>query len=112
MEDVKEIKKIALFFGGKSLTGTKKQKEWAEGIRKNILTNITEEQAIMLCDKKGLCNHSKFWIENRFKKPCEFGCFIEKQKKLLSEYYKADCKVKKEISEKYNILTKEWFKNE
>ena len=49
-------------FGGKALTGTKAQKEWAEKIRAEILGKVTSDQAEILVRRFPT---SKFWIENR-----------------------------------------------
>ena len=54
-----EKRNIAKMFGGKALTGTVKQKEWAEKIRAEKLAALSEDEAIKIC--------TAFWINNRNK---------------------------------------------
>ncbi|ABM39735.1 hypothetical protein [Polaromonas naphthalenivorans] len=49
-------------FGGKALTGTKKQKEWGEKIRSELVQKLTPAQAEILVRYYPT---AKFWIENR-----------------------------------------------
>lgn len=88
---------VAALFGGKALTGTAKQKTWAEKIRADKLrgetsqysaydrNEMTEAQAAMACDPTGLGRSAHFWIENRTRKPSEIGQFFQQQKRLLAD---------------------------
>lgn len=112
-----DARAFAKSYGGKALAGTAKQKEWAETLRAEILKSMSDEACELICDPNGLCTHSKFWIENRAKKPAEFELFIITQKSLLRRYKhlkmlpmvsndeKAEAA---QISVKYNSLIKEW----
>jgi len=73
-EDVKENRKIAKFYGGKALTGTMKQKVWAESIRATILSSdtLSDEQKASFIDLGGFTLTAKFWIENRALAPSAF----------------------------------------
>jgi hypothetical protein len=66
-DDVKENRKIAKKFGAKALTGTTKQKKWAEQIRANVLTSssLSDEQKTKFLGCANFVEESKFWIENR-----------------------------------------------
>lgn len=84
-------REVAKQFGGKALTGTPKQKEWAEKIRALVLNSVTQEQAEILC----FCtkfNTAKFWIENRDTKAKDlaakaeqFAALIKKANKINRE---------------------------
>ncbi len=63
-EEAKEYRKTASQYGGKALTGTRKQKNWAEKIRNGILESLSEENCRIICMNKS-AHSSKFWIENR-----------------------------------------------
>lgn len=107
-----DARKVAKFFGGKALLGTKRQKEWAEKIRASKLDGMTELQALQACDPSGLLNHSKFWIENRDKSGKEIGEFVELQKSLLKKYQAAYAEKEhdavKRLADQYNELTTKW----
>lgn len=88
----------ASLFGGKALTGSKKQKVWAEKIRAEKLRGeqvgtsiydpkdeMTEAQAVLACDPNGLGKSAHFWIANRARRPSEIGAFFEQQKRLLAD---------------------------
>jgi hypothetical protein len=102
----------AKFFGGKALKGTAKQKEWAEKIRAEKLSSMTEDQAEMVCDPAGILTNSKFWIENRTALGKDIGLFIEEQKAALKQYRAAAAKEDREaiktLAERYNSLTEKW----
>ncbi len=108
-------------FGGRALTGTAKQKEWAEKIRAEMLAGMNQDQAEMACDPKGLMKTAKAWIENRKRKPREIGEFVMEQKAMLRQFEaikslrdlcrdderrKALQLELEQIAEKYNALTK------
>lgn len=71
---VKEYRKIAKFYGGKALTGTAKQKEWAEKLRADVLKSeaLSDEQKAELIALEGPLKTSKFWINTRNLKAGEF----------------------------------------
>lgn len=105
-----DARNIAKAFGGKALSGTAKQKEWAEKIRAEKLSQMDFDTAILVCDKNGLLGHSKFWIENRTKSATEIGLFIIEQKKLLASFRKLEKGTEEAfaIADKYNTLTAKW----
>ena len=119
-DKAKDARSLAKSFGGKALSGTTKQKEWAETIRAEKLKSLSSEAAELICDHNGLCTHSKFWIENRAKKPSDFESFIFNQKRWLNrhKYLRAKFTLQglsdeekaemADIAEKYNKLIKEW----
>ena len=108
----KDARAVAKFFGGKALSGTAAQKEWAEKIRTGKLAEMSQDQAEMACDPDGLLKTSKFWIENRTKSGSQIGDFVMSQKAILksakslraagkaSEYAAA--------AATYNALTAAW----
>ena len=59
-----DYRKYAKALGGKALTGTIKQKEWAEKIRFNILKQLPQASQEMLVTHEAF-QSSKFWIEMR-----------------------------------------------
>ena len=64
---MKDINRTGLLYknlGGKALTGTLKQKKWAEQIRNGVLGEITESLAREVCSNPDL-RTAKTWIENR-----------------------------------------------
>jgi len=107
-----DARNIAKAFGGKALTGSVKQKEWAEKIRAEKLAGMTQDQAEMACDPKGLLTAAKFWIENRGAFSSEIGEFVMQQKALLAQArnLKAAGQAAEyaAAAEKYNSLTARW----
>ena len=107
-----DARSVAKLFGGKALTGTKKQKEWAEKIRAEKLRGMTDKQAILASAPDGLLTSSKFWIENRSASAADIGNFVEQQKALLNKYKDAkangDHESVSEIAPQYNALTAKW----
>lgn len=98
------------FFGGSALKGTAAQKKWAETIREQKLTEMSMDDAIIVCDPQGLLTHSKFWIENRDKTGRQIAEFVASQKAMLAEF-KALEKGTPEafaMAAKYNALTAQW----
>lgn len=71
---VKEYRDIAKFYGGKALTGTAKQKEWAEKLRADVLKSdaLSDEQKAELIALQGMLKTAKFWIDNRHISASEF----------------------------------------
>ena len=59
-----DYRKYTKALGGKALTGTIKQKEWAGKIRFNILKQLPQESQEMLVTHEAF-QSSKFWIEMR-----------------------------------------------
>lgn len=78
----------ASLFGGKALTGTLKQKEWAEQIRFEKLSAMPLYEAQKLCGASAVLNSASFWINNRNKK-FTFGDAVETiiQLRALNEKY-------------------------
>lgn len=107
-----DARNIAKAFGGKALAGSVKQKEWAEKIRAEKLAGMTQDQAEMACDPKGLLTAAKFWIENRGAFSSEIGEFVMQQKALLAQArnLKAAGQAAEyaAAAEKYNSLTARW----
>jgi hypothetical protein len=66
-EDLKSNRKIAKFYGGKALTGTAKQKEWAEKLRADVLRSdkLSDEQKAEFIATDSFLNTTKFWINNK-----------------------------------------------
>ena len=71
LEEAKAARKLAKFYGGTALTGSAKQKKWAEEIRQNVLESaaLTEEQKTGLMALGGQMKTAKFWINNRDRNP-------------------------------------------
>ena len=68
-----EYKAIAKSFGGKALTGSVKQKNWAEQIRAGHLAVLSSEEAKMICKHEAdFFKKSSFWIDNRDKSAQDF----------------------------------------
>lgn len=72
--------------GGEALTGTKKQKEWAEKIRAEKLRAASNEA------RNALATHSKmqtakFWIENRNMSSNEIYELLKKRGELYDAYH-------------------------
>lgn len=86
---------VAALFGGKALTGSVKQKTWGEKIRAEKLrgetgafyarNEMTDAQAVLACDPKGLGHSAHFWIENQRRRPYEIGAFFQQQKRMLAD---------------------------
>ncbi|WP_311949280.1 hypothetical protein [Halomonas piscis] len=112
----KKGRELAKVFGGRALTGTAKQKDWAEKIRAEKLREMDMCQAELACDPKGLLTAAKFWIEARNSKGTEIGEFVQQQKALLKQYKSAkaekDADQVKAIAEQYNALTEKWLPKE
>lgn len=67
-DECKTARQYAKKFGGKSLTGTFKQKEWAEKIRYNFIKSLPEDEIVKIqLYSFDLFQSSKFWIHNRSK---------------------------------------------
>lgn len=102
----------AKVFGGKALTGSAKQKEWAEKIRAEKLATMTEDQAIACCNPNGILRTAHVWISNRSKSGADFADFVEKQSKLLATCKKArESRMVEEyerLAAEYNALTTAW----
>ncbi len=103
---------IAKMFGGKALKGTTKQKEWAEKIRAEKISEMDQDQAEMACDANGLLTNAKFWIESRAHDGAEIGAFVMQQKALLAQArsLKSACKADEyaAVAAEYNALTAKW----
>lgn len=88
----KESRKLAKFYGGKALTGTAAQKKWAEEIRQKVLesSQLSEDQKAQLVTLGSVTNTSKFWINNKDKRPDAFNPakIVEASRKLVDLYNK------------------------
>lgn len=107
-----DARAVAKFFGGKALTGTAKQKEWAEKIRASVLGWLTQDQAELVCDPASLCRTASFWINNRNRRPAEFPEFVEAYRALARrcESHRAagnQSALTADVA-KYNALTAVW----
>ena len=107
----KVARESAKFFGGKALTGTAKQKEWAEKIRAEKLSNMSPADALIVA-ADSLAAQSKLWIDNRNKYASEFIAYAIK-KAALSAAHKAaraenDAASVKSTADAYNALTAQW----
>lgn len=78
-----EHRKAAKSFGAKALRGTKKQKEWGEKIRLDILNSslLTDEEKTELVNCGGFTSHAAFWIANRDVKHSDF-----KARDIVAQY--------------------------
>ncbi|MGY4677811.1 hypothetical protein ACWIT3_08825 [Pasteurella sp. P03HT] len=81
--DAKGFRAYAKQFGGEALTGSQKQKEWAEKIRYEILVKCDDEKAFAIC-ALALTKKSTFWINFRnenaeqiFNRVCEIRKVIK-----------------------------------
>lgn len=112
-DKAKSARAVASMFGGTALTGTAKQKNWAEEIRAKMLAAMTEDQAILVCKHDSLFTTAKFWIENRTKDGRQIGEFAAKLADIRAEHVTARTENNAEKIEataaEYNQLTKEWF---
>lgn len=81
----KESRKLAKFYGGKALTGSAKQKKWAEDIRQTVLEldALSDEQKTELVKLGGFTNTAKFWINNKDKSADKFDADI-----IVDDYQK------------------------
>lgn len=100
---------VAKAFGGKALTGTAKQKEWAEKIRASVLKSVAFEDATILCNND-LTKASKFWIENREKPSADFASFVREQRRLRDVFAKLErgTDEARAVAAEYNALTAAW----
>lgn len=80
-----DARAIAKAFGGKALTGTAKQKEWAEKIRAEKLTAMSVEQAELVADPTNILQNSKFWIEHRTESAQDIADFEITRRALLKQ---------------------------
>ncbi|AFF23373.1 hypothetical protein M8868_02455 [Pasteurella multocida] len=90
--DAKGFRAYAKQFGGVALTGSTKQKEWAEKIRYEILVKCDDEQATAIC-ALALTQKSTFWINFRnesaeqiFNRVCEIRKAIKEVNKARRAY--------------------------
>lgn len=64
LERATEARKAAKALGGKALTGTAKQKAWAEQIRRDFLNMVNADEAELALESN-ISSSAKFWIETR-----------------------------------------------
>lgn len=101
---------IAKSFGGIALSGSLKQKEWAEVIRAEKIQKMIRDDAELVCEPTNLLRHSKFWIENRHRTEDEIVGFVKQYKALLAQFDKFEkgSESARKIAAEYNMLTKQW----
>jgi hypothetical protein len=103
---------VAKQLGGKALTGSAKQKEWAEKIRAEKLGSMSEEQAVLVCDPTNLLQSAKFWIESRDATGREIASFEITRREILkrtkSLKAKNDAAGYALAAAEYNQLTEKW----
>lgn len=107
-----DARAVAKAFGGKALTGTAKQKEWAEKIRAEKLNAMSVEQAELVADPTNILQAAKFWIENRTataKAIAEFEitrlALLKKARALQAQVAAAEYAA---IADEYNALNARW----
>jgi len=102
----------AKHFGGRALTGTASQKEWAEKIRAQKIVAMPLAAAELACDPNGLGRAAKFWIENRDRTAAEIGAFLVEQRALLAQAKALHAEGKAAeyaaVAARYNALTSKW----
>ncbi|MDP5909571.1 hypothetical protein P3854_32050 [Pseudomonas aeruginosa] len=107
-----DARTVAKAFGGRALTGTARQKEWAEKIRAEKVQQMNQDQAEMACDPSGLLTAAKFWIENRNATGQAIAGFVMQQKALLAQHRSAQAAGQADnvakIATEYNTLTARW----
>ena len=107
-----DARAVAKFFGGKSLAGSVKQKEWGEKIRAGKLGAMTEDAAVLACRPAGLGRNASFWINNRNRNASDFSDFFLKQDALRIDAKKlekeGDNEAYAKVASEYNALTKDW----
>ena len=92
---------LAKLYGASVLTGTAKQKEWAEKIRYDVLkaSALADEEKIELLDVASFIKASKFWIENRHIEPKSFTA-----KNIVKQYRDNTSKVYYGNNKKHTYL--------
>jgi len=107
-----DARSFAKAFGGKALTGTAKQKEWAETIRAEKLAAMDHDAAAMACDANGLGRGAKFWIDNRAATSAQIADFFRQQHALLklarTLKSKGMAAEYADAAARYNALTSAW----
>lgn len=92
--DVKAHRKIAKFYGAKALTGTAKQKAWAESIRAEKLSSeaVSDEQKMEFLQAANFLQTAKFWINNKDLNDSYFTLAnLAREYKALSDLYNKHC---------------------
>jgi len=101
-----DARKNAKFLGGKALTGSAKQKEWAEKIRATVISQVSSAEDAQALVTNGLAATSKFWIENRNKSANDFVNFVKKQRALKEAFDSEKCLIQRKIiADEYNAFT-------
>lgn len=103
---------VAKAHGGRALTGTAKQKEWAEKIRAEKLAGMSADQAALACNPDGLARTAKFWIDNRARSAADIAGFLADAKALRAEFDAArsagNADAARAKAAAYNALTAAW----
>jgi hypothetical protein len=79
----KAARKESKSYGAKALTGSAKQKNWAEQIRADFLKNIKNEECINMIVVSSIFKKAKFWIEARNKSSYEIEELVLNIKHLI-----------------------------
>lgn len=74
-DKVQAHRAYAKLFGGKALTGTDKQKNWAEKIRAEKLAQVSDNLAAKMLTVIYPAESAKFWIENRDKPASQMAAY-------------------------------------
>lgn len=77
----KSIKQL----GYRAMSGTPKQKSWAEQIRKSIVDNLPEDIQAAFVDAP--FKTAKFWIDNKDKSASDFADFAREDNRLHDEIW-------------------------
>lgn len=104
--DVQGYRDYAKQFGGKALTGSPKQKDWAEKIRAEKLAEAKDHAGVDVLARSKLFSSAKFWIENRTEKGSVLAEYATNYLAVMRMMQKlADTAVAIQRKEKTNIIT-------
>ena len=104
--DVQGYRDYAKQFGGKALTGSPKQKDWAEKIRAEKLAEAKDHAGVDVLARSKLFSSAKFWIENRTEKGGVLAEYATNYLAVMRMMQKlADTAVAIQRKEKTNIIT-------
>lgn len=73
-----DARAVAKTFGGRALTGSSNQKEWAEKIRAAALRQMTADEAELVCACRSVTGSAKFWIETRTATGKDIAAFVQR----------------------------------
>lgn len=99
-------------FGGRALSGTPKQRKWATVIRDNMLSRLSENEAVAICTGHPMFSVSRFWIEHREKSADTIGALAVALKTLITEAAALKSAGEnaqyEQVAKRYNLLVEEW----